>query len=57
MFAFTPDFRRRNIGTSIVRALMDSLDGQYVLFVTDAPEFYQSMDFGFRPEPKAMAVP
>ncbi len=52
-----PDFRRRSIGTSIVRALMDSLDGQYVLFVTDAPEFYRSMNFGFRPEPNAMAVP
>ena len=52
-----PDFRRLGIGTGLVRGLMSSLNGQYVLFVTDVPDFYDSLKLGFRREPNAMAAP
>jgi len=48
------DYRRRGIGTSMVRRLMDQVPGQHVgLQTDDAQDFYASL--GFRPQPEFMS--
>jgi ribosomal protein S18 acetylase RimI-like enzyme len=49
------DYRRRGIGTSMVRRLMDQVPGQHVgLQTSDAQDFYASL--GFAPQPEFMSA-
>ncbi len=41
----SPEFRRQGIGYQIIQAILNDLEGQFVVLTTDIKEFYSKLGF------------